>query len=214
MGWVLKHSVIQNYSQLDKICSVVKHEKMSSKKEDIITAAIEIFSRYGVHRTRMGEVAERASVSRQTLYAIFKNKDELMAACMTKFVDDLLAQLAQDWQAAESLSAKLDAYFEHAIFRPFETLQHLPDVRDLLSGVGDETTAVSKQADIEKAARLAEQLEPYHTMLAATGNSPETIAEFVVRAASEFKYNATERSELERLIKTLKSSVLALVGEG
>ncbi len=46
-------------------------------RKRIIAAALDVFSRNGYHEARMDEIAEKASVSKGTLYNQFKSKEDL-----------------------------------------------------------------------------------------------------------------------------------------
>ena len=183
---------------------------MSDTQVKIIKAAIAVFTRYGGRRSSMSDVAQQAGVSRQTLYGNFKSKDELMAAAMTHSVDMILEAVSNDWAACTSLSDILDVYFKNAVLQPFEVMQNMPDLVDLMRGVGDTFTKVSRAADAKKGAKLAAKLEQYASKLETSGSDPRSVAELVVRSTTEFKYSASSEEGLKRLLATLKVAVLAL----
>ena len=58
-----------------------------SKTERIVEAAANRFRYYGVAKTTMQEIAQDAGVAVGTLYLYFKNKDDLIVACLTEFVE-------------------------------------------------------------------------------------------------------------------------------
>ena len=45
------------------------------KKEDILKAAKELFSMYGYKKVSMNEIAEKANVTKKTIYSYFKDKE-------------------------------------------------------------------------------------------------------------------------------------------
>lgn len=186
---------------------------MNEKQERVVETAIEVFSRYGVKRTTMGEIAERAGISRQTLYSMYANKDDILTAAMRHATDKTLADIALAWKSAGSLGEKLDIYFDHAVVAWYEQLRTMPDANDLLTGMGEVTSDVIKAAEGRKAHLLAEALAPYAQRLGADGPSPSDLADFVQSASSGFKYSANDTAHLKRLLGALKSSVLTLVGE-
>ena len=51
---------------------------MELGENHIIIKAIEVVSRHGIQKTTMGDIADAAGVSRQTLYNKFANKDEVL----------------------------------------------------------------------------------------------------------------------------------------
>jgi AcrR family transcriptional regulator len=52
----------------------------ASARERILTTASELFYREGIHATGVDTVVERSSVSKTSLYRVFRSKDELIAA--------------------------------------------------------------------------------------------------------------------------------------
>ncbi|MEV0737014.1 helix-turn-helix domain-containing protein [Streptomyces sp. NPDC050549] len=58
-----------------------------SKRDDIVTAAVDVFSRYGFRQTSMELVARAAGVSRPALYQHFANKQDVFAAVAARVTD-------------------------------------------------------------------------------------------------------------------------------
>jgi len=55
------------------------HEKRTlKKKENIKNASIELFSLYGIKKVSMNEIAEKAQVSKVSIYKYFNSKDDLI----------------------------------------------------------------------------------------------------------------------------------------
>lgn len=50
------------------------------RPNEILDAALRIFARRGLHKTRLEEVAKEAGISKGTIYLYFKNKEELFVA--------------------------------------------------------------------------------------------------------------------------------------
>ncbi len=53
-------------------------------RTQILDAALESVTLYGVSRASLGDVAKRAGVSRQTVYRYFSSRDELVAAVVAR----------------------------------------------------------------------------------------------------------------------------------
>lgn len=51
-------------------------------KERILTAAQELFFKYGIRSISMDDIAKHLSISKKTIYAFFKNKDEVVHELM------------------------------------------------------------------------------------------------------------------------------------
>lgn len=57
---------------------------MPSKRDQLIESAIELFNREGFHATGVDAIAEHSGVSKMTLYAHFRSKDELILAALRR----------------------------------------------------------------------------------------------------------------------------------
>ncbi|MGR3868885.1 TetR/AcrR family transcriptional regulator [Streptomyces graminifolii] len=62
-----------------------------SKRDDIVTAAVDVFSRYGFRQTSMELIARAAGVSRPALYQHFANKQDVFAAVAARVTDLMTA---------------------------------------------------------------------------------------------------------------------------
>jgi TetR/AcrR family transcriptional regulator len=62
-----------------------------SKRDDIVTAAVDVFSRYGFRQTSMELLARAAGVSRPALYQHFANKQDVFAAVAARVTDLMTA---------------------------------------------------------------------------------------------------------------------------
>lgn len=182
---------------------------MSDIRDKIIAAATTAFIRYGVKRTSLAEIAKAAGVSRQSLYLNFSNKDEVLAACMARWIEDLLKDLETRWAESTTLSEKIDAYFDIGVRKPFALLQTMPDVTDILHGAGAQTNAVAENLDSGKASRLAAQIAPFGDGLTGTGTTTDAIATLIVRSSKEFASTAKDHAELDGLLATLKTMTLS-----
>lgn len=183
---------------------------MESTEVKIINAANVVFTQGGVRGSSLREVAEMAGVSRQTLYAHFGTKDDLLAAVIRQVVSDMLAQLHHSWQGSDSLDQQLEQFFDLAIRKPFDLLQVHPDLKDLLRGVGYKTAQIADHADEEKAAALQQVLAPYGQQLASNGISAGQLGGYIVDVSRNLKYSCANREDLDQNLDLLKKSVLAL----
>ena len=186
---------------------------MNEKELRYIEAAFDVFARYGVRRTTMGEIAEQAGVSRQTLYASYANKEEILAAAMRHAMDKTVTAIEADWATIEDIGDKLDVYFHHAVIVYFELIRSMPDANDLIAGIGDAAIAERERGEEAKRAALATLFEPYESALEASGTSSADLADFVQTSTAGFKYTATDLNHMRRLLGALKSAALSLLGE-
>ena len=109
-----------------------------------------------------------------------------------------------------ALSEQLTVYFEETVVKSFEMLQEAGDPEDLISGHNEAGKAAIKEAHARQAALIADLLEPYAEAIARTGQTPAQLARFVVTVAMDLKYGSENRSRLDELLYSLRSSVIAL----
>ena len=55
---------------------------MSTKRQNLVDAAIKLFSAHGYHGTGIDRIAEEARVSKKTMYHHFRSKEELILAAL------------------------------------------------------------------------------------------------------------------------------------
>ena len=87
----------------------------SSKREQLIQAALELFNKDGFHAVGIDAISERAGVTKKTLYHHFKSKEELILAVLRyydeRFRNDFMRSVEE---RAESPSGRLLAIFDVA----------------------------------------------------------------------------------------------------
>ena len=57
----------------------------SSKREQLIQAALELFARKGYHAVAVDAISDRAGITKKTLYHHFKSKEELILAALRHY---------------------------------------------------------------------------------------------------------------------------------
>jgi len=81
-----------------------KREK-EERRQSILQAAREVFFKNGFHRATVDSVAERAEVSKGTVYLYFESKETILAHLLLEGLDELVGKLEQAYAAEESLPA-------------------------------------------------------------------------------------------------------------
>src|ERR687885_273835 len=77
------------------MCPKVTSQYKTDIRERIVQSAIECFSKYGLDRTRMDDIAQTADLSKGTLYLYFKSKEDLFYAICENNLKVLKEQLSQ-----------------------------------------------------------------------------------------------------------------------
>lgn len=191
----------------------VNTSRMTDRESIILDASLRLFMRYGVKRTSMGDVAEEAGVSRQTLYNSFKNKGDILRAQIERYTENAIAEINARTETLDGLGAKLDLVFEQMVVVGFDMMVATPNVEDLVEGID-----ASSREELDKAAqRFREVIEqilmPYELTLNRTGFTSADLADFAQRSASAAKRSATDRDHLLKLLNTLRNLCLSAAGE-
>lgn len=186
---------------------------MIDREENILEAALRMFSRFGVKKTSMADIADEAGISRQTLYKAFRSKDDVLRAHIRAYTDRAIAEIEDGLSKTGTLGAKLDLIFEKMTVAGFEMVRAAPNAQDIEEGFNEasrtemETTAQRFQLVI------AGVLDPYSQALDASGTTPEVLAEFIQRSARAAKGYARDKKHLMQQLGTLRQLCLAAVGQ-
>lgn len=70
-----------------------RSQAVSEKRQAILTAALNTFSQYGFHGTRIEQIAEQAGVSKTNLLYYYPSKEALYVAVLRQILDIWLAPL-------------------------------------------------------------------------------------------------------------------------
>ena len=187
---------------------------MTETELNIVEAAIRTFVRYGARKAAMADIAEEAGVSRQTLYDVFGNKDELIIASIRHITEQNLGRVEERLGDVASLADQLDIYFAETIVKSYELLQTSGDAEDLISGhneAGRGEIARSHERHEKLVTRL---LAPHATNIQAAGQTHRQLAHFVVTTVMSFKYSANNRRDLNGLLDCLSNLVIAAASAG
>jgi TetR/AcrR family transcriptional repressor of uid operon len=96
------------------MCPKVTSEYKTEVKERIIQSAVECFSKYGLDRTRMDDVAQKADLSKGTLYLYFKSKEDLFYVICENNLRILKEQLSQIFATTkEDLVSNAERFYEN-----------------------------------------------------------------------------------------------------
>ncbi len=103
-------------------------------RESILNAAQARLLRFGYHKTTMAEIADEAGMSAANLYRYFENKQDIVAECANRCIDDRLQSLrAIVRDPTQSPSEKLFSYAaelvadSHALAGPDSMIGELVD---------------------------------------------------------------------------------------
>lgn len=163
---------------------------IDQKIRQIQDAAFPLFSRYGLRKTAMQDIAREAGISRASLYLSFCGKDEVFRSLSARLHEEVMdrveAEFAAQAPALERIERALAA-FTLGLTAPITGSPHGQELFDANMALAADITAAAKAkllAGVERV--LAEACEAGEIALA--GASPGELASMIVSAADGFKH--------------------------
>ncbi len=183
---------------------------MTETEKQILDATIWLVGVYGMRKTSVGDIAERAAISRQTVYNLFASKDEIYRAAI-KYLGEqwrrkALARLAN----SESLPDKLDVIFDVFTIDAFKFSRSKPDAHDMFTDAHKVSGDVMQKFFRANRDVIAGVLSPYGPKLKNHGLSVEQFADQIETACRGYKRDARSIKHLKELLATQKQIVLIM----
>ncbi len=132
----------------------VSHER----REQIITAAVSVFSRLGFHEARMDDIVQESGLSKGALYWYFKSKDDIITAIMNRFIDREIEGMESALKQEAPVSEKLLRLHEMFIEEMWEMMGLMPILYEFYA-------AATRKPSVRKA--LLRFFEPMRKLLSA-----------------------------------------------
>ncbi|MES3006630.1 MAG: TetR family transcriptional regulator [Pseudomonadota bacterium] len=184
---------------------------METREINIVEAAIRMILRYGMARTTMSDVAQEAGISRQTLYASFPSKEDLLRGSIRYLADRNVADIIADCAKTSDVAAQLDAVIHHTAVKSFELLHASPDADDIVSGFNNACKEELTEASARYQALIEDILRPYVGNIEASGMSLAQLADFIQKSTLTIKHEAKDMAHLQQLTQALRVMVLRVV---
>ncbi len=102
-----------------------------SRQAVTVTAATDVFLRYGYSRTTMAELAAAAGLSRPTLYEAFPSKDDLFAAVIQNLSQQTIERYLVMLRKPGTLGRKLHLFCGDWATHGLRLIDRHPDAKDL-----------------------------------------------------------------------------------
>lgn len=182
-------------------------------RSNLLDAGREYFSRYGLEKTTVAELADEADIATGSFYSFFDSKERLYLAVLEAEAGDVygqaLAALEQPDDPEAAVVAFMQSFFEYAETEPLIRRLLEGDYRDRLV---DATTEEERQAaKEEKVAILAPFVDQWQEAGLVRDGDPATLAlavestGFILLHEDEFD----SRDEYEQVRNTLIELVAA-----
>lgn len=124
-------------------------KRRDDKKKAIIKTALELFDHYGFEKVSMTDIAEKAHVSRASIYNFFESKDNLRRVIIKDILDDSIGKIQRLLEEPGSFIGKISEYIKirtwyygkHSLKFFFDAIKGDPELREYF----DDFTAIQRQ---------------------------------------------------------------------
>ena len=179
------------------------------KQQRILDAALAQFTQYGIQRTSMHDIAQKAEVSRASLYSYFKNKDEIFRSVSIGVHEHLLVDVEAVLSGGDG--ADLGERVFQALFirhSRFLTLvldsSHGSELEDEYSRLcGDVVANANAKFEARLAGVFDALLSSDSKHLGSGSLSPADAARILNLAAAGCKRGVKDAKEFEQRIRSL-----------
>jgi AcrR family transcriptional regulator len=103
------------------------------RKNQILDAAMETFSKVGFHKARMSDIAESSGLSKGSLYWYFENKNDLIVKLLARVFEPELKDLRALLTDPRPIDDRLLAYAERGADDMIKMLKWMPIVYDFIA---------------------------------------------------------------------------------
>lgn len=117
-------------------------------RDRIVHTAMEAFTRNGIKMVTMDDIANSLSISKRTLYEVFKDKEDLLVTCMTQHREEMHQYVLQIERESENVLEVILKFYQRSIEiyhktnkRFFEDMSKYPRVHQLMTEDRNENQA-------------------------------------------------------------------------
>ena len=178
-----------------------------SKKIHILNAAAQVFYRQGAAKTKFGDIAKEAGISRPTLYAAFEDKNAIMIATIYHVSEQLIEAIRSRIADKVTAEDRLSLFANIAIIEPYKLIQQSEDAADILSGHNNDGRKAIRETLEQRALFLYEILKPF---AAGDLSEDDLIAHCrtFVLSSSGLKSTVSNNDELQNCLTVLSGWLL------
>ena len=186
-------------------------------RERLLDAGRDLFAQYGLRKTTVSELAERAGIATGTFYSFFDSKERLYYEIILAKSEDAFARMTAAVEAEDDPEAATRAFLKEAITivegDPLLCNLVYGDGRDrLLRAVPDDELDAAKD---QKVALFAPHVERWQDAGLVRDGDPETLAlavqsaGFVVAHRDEFGSEAEYEAVRDALVGMVAAGLVA-----
>ncbi len=181
-----------------------------ARVERILDAAYECFTRHGVRKTTMDDIAGAAGMSRPAVYQYVRNKEDAFRRLAARIFDDALARARDAAAANGTLAQGLDRILAVKLAVTQQLFHDSPHAKELLG----ETARVSADLDRAFMASLRDLLTT--TITDAAGQADLALGDEHAREIAELALALTrgleaDLSDPDRVRERLRNGIALMV---
>lgn len=183
---------------------------MDERTCKIAAAGYDVISKYGVRRATMGDVAEEAGVSRQTVYNVFPNRKALLVGVVRYHFASKWAAIRAADPTGSDRRQRFEILLDRMVLESWTSMQAMPHADELELEIA--TTIKAEVAEIHAEAKrnLCEFLLPYEDALTARNMTPRGLGDMLHHAIVGLKLSSTTQDEIESATATMLSCLMAV----
>lgn len=185
----------------------------NNKRTRIVEQSVAHFTHYGFKRTTMGEIAKLAGISRPTLYAEFDSKEDIFAAAIEWWAQDLSDELKTHTEGTTNLGDCIKAAFEVLVLKGCEAAERWSFSQELMDIEDPRVAEAQINARMILARSFAQCIEQTDADLGPLNQTTEQLAQLLQSAATGLKQDNPDTDELRRALYSLAEMTSRAVGE-
>jgi AcrR family transcriptional regulator len=183
--------------------------KSNTKRNLILNAAAECFTRYGFKRTAMDDIAQAAGVSRAALYLLFQNKEDIFRSLSEKLYGEAIARAEVALRSELIFRDRLIAAFEGKdmeLVKLVKSFPHGSELIDLNHAIGAD---IFSHAEKQFKALLTQSIQEAEgrgeIALSQVGFTPEQCAALLIACSHGVKKSSSGVVEYQQHLQYLVS---------
>jgi len=177
----------------------------AEKQNQILTAALEVFLRYGFKKATMGDIADKAGMSRPSVYLVFPNKEDIFRGVISRKVEEFSRETEAKLGRCSGVRDGIFAVLETWVLEPFELVSTSPESEELLefgcSFDPDLRKQMLETTEQQLLQAIRSGLETESGSGEGSGLSDQTLARLIAVSTAEMKQCVTSPAELRKLIE-------------
>lgn len=199
------------FSLIDVFPLTCQMKLMTDKNHMIVTAAANMFARYGYSKTTMGDIAAEAGVARQTVYNAFPGKEEILRAVVRQAGEDTYVAVMDAWTKVETVDEKLAAFHAFGPLKWFEAIRAAPDWAELMDGMHKAASEEISALELKWRTAIADMLRAEAPERAGAAPGHDEIVDFFYATSLNAKHGTQGIEQLRSRLGTIKAATLALL---